>query len=249
MRRFFLFTLYLGTALIARGQAPRIYNIRLLAGQQPGTIRILYDLVGIRATDSVAVVVNGSQSGLIAPRSVQGDVGRNLKAGTDRTIVWNVVQDKIDVDESVVVTFSITPEPEKVADKPVPDKVAANKSTAIEQGSKQPVPNLPVVQRKPSILLPVVGFAVAAGLGAYSQLMPTNYKQYQEKTVAYPTQAEIDDINKQVSMKQIAYIAAAVIVAADISYVLLRKRPQLRQTALFLNTPSGVPSLTIRRTF
>ena len=240
MRPFFLFMLFVGTFLSAFGQKPSIQNIRLVVDERTSTVQILYDLTGIRAGDSIAVVLNGAQSGRIAPQAVQGDVGINVKDGTNRTIIWNAVQDNVTVDEDVVVTFSITSQPQRA----IPETQAS--STAGRTPSRI---TSPTAGRKPSIILPVAGFVVAAGLGAFSQSKPANYDAYQEKTVTTPSQTEINEINGQIGIRQIAYVAAAVIAIADISYVLLRKKPATRRVAVYLNAPSGALSLAVRRTF
>ena len=240
MRHFFLFILLVGSSLSAFGQKASIQNIRLVVDEPTSTVRILYDLTGIRAGDSVAVVLNGAQSGRIVPQSVQGDVGINVKDGTNRTIVWNAVQDNVTIDEDVVVMFSISAQPQKAISETLASSTAGRTPSRITS---------PTAGRKPSIILPVAGFVVAAGLGAFSQSKPTNYDAYQEKTVTAPTQAEIDEINGQIGIRQIAYVAAAAIAIADISYLLLRKKPTTKRVAVYLNAPSGALSLAVRRTF
>ncbi len=240
MRYFFTLLLVVGQALSVLGQTPRIQNIRLSVDERAGTVQIMYDLTGVRTGDSILVVLNGTRSGRITPRSVQGDLGTKVKAGPNRTITWNALQDNVNVDEDVVVTFSITPQ--------VQTPVSARPSPVVSSPPPQKATS-PAMQRKPSIVLPVVGFALAAGLGAYSQLKPTNYDAYQEKTIAAPSQTEIDQINQQIGLKQIAYVAAAVIAVADVSYLFLRKKTQPPRTALSIKAPSGIPSLGISRTF
>ena len=240
MRHLFLFISLIGASLSALGQKPTIQNIRLVVDERTSTVQILYDLAGIRAGDSIAVVLNGAQSGRIVPQAVQGDVGLNVKDGSDRTIIWNAVQDNVTVDEDVVVTFSISSQPQKV----IPETQASSASSRTP-----PRITSPTAQRKPSIILPVAGFVVAAGLGAFSQSKPTNYDAYQEKTVTTPSQTEIDEINGQIGIRQIAYVAAAAIAAADIAYLLLRKKPTTKRLVVYLNAPSGALSLAVRRTF
>ncbi|WP_128548721.1 hypothetical protein [Larkinella soli] len=241
MRALFLLCLCLGLLLRVAGQTPRIQNIRLTVDESGRTVRIMYDLTGIRPGDSISVAFQGAGSGRITLLTVQGDLGTNVKDGTNRSIRWDVVKDNVQVDENGVVLFSIRPAPARpTAEKPTPQSAPTR---------PQPVSRAPAVERRPSILLPVAGFAVAAGLGAFSQVMPTNYKAYRDKTIDAPSQAEIDDINKKIALKQVAYVAAAVLAAADLSYLILRPKSGAQRTAVVLGASFGTPSLTLRRQF
>ncbi len=243
-----LLTSLLGLASIgaAYAQSSAVRNIRLTVDEGAGQVRILYDLNTIRSGDSVSVSINGSRSGRLLIRSVQGDIGKKVKAGADRSIKWDVVKDNINLDEDVTVTILIT-------------STTATPIRPIDASTDKTVDNKPVVVRtKRSLTLPIIGLVAAAGLGGYgfSQYLANQKDEEAYDAIPYiesaADAATIEQIRSRVEARNskimLPIVGAGVILAADVAYMMLAK-PKPRRTAFNLQMQSGALALGFRHTF
>jgi hypothetical protein len=66
---------------------------------------IRYDITGCRsdAAVNISLVISDSRGGSIVPVSVSGDVGKNISCGTGKIIRWDVVADKININDDLVI--------------------------------------------------------------------------------------------------------------------------------------------------
>ncbi|WP_128548723.1 hypothetical protein [Larkinella soli] len=238
-----LFALLLGLLpQVSSGQTPLVKNIRLTVDEKTGQIRIQYDVSAIRPGDSVAVVLTGSRSGRLPVRSVQGDLGNKVKAGADRTILWDPVKDRVNTDEEVTVQILI--------------KTPASSSARATSEARAPA--FPEVRQKRSMVVPIIGFVAAAGLGGYSA---SQYLANRKDVNAYEAipfiesdedAKKLEEIRNRVENRNrtllLPAIGAGVILAADVAYLMLVK-PKPRRTAFRFGIRSGTPLVGIRHTF
>ena len=240
-------------------QSPAVSNIRLTVDERAGVVRILYDLSAIRPDDSVSVVLGGAKSGRIPLRSVQGDVGRNVKAGPNRIITWDAVNDNVNIDEDVWVIFQLTP-------------VTGSALMSVNETRKGRGPNVrtnnetpdrrtraePDLRTKRSMTVPIIGLVAAAGLGGYSASqylanrsdigeyddIPFIESDEDARTLA-EIQARVEARNPKIMLTA---IGAGVILAADVVYLMLAK-PKPRRTTFNLRYQSGTPVVGFRYKF
>ena len=243
-------------------QSPAVSNIRLTVDERAGVVRILYDLNTIRPDDSVSIVLGGAKSGRIPLRSVQGDVGRNVKAGPNRSIAWDAVKDNVNIDEDVWVIFQLTPATgsASMALNQAPKERA---SAGLNERTNTETPNRreraePNVRTKRSMTVPIIGLVAAAGLGGYSASQylanRSDIGEYEDipfiesdedaQTLA-DIQARVEARNPKIMLTA---IGAGVILAADVVYLMLAK-PKPRRTTFNLRYQSGTPVVGFRYKF
>jgi len=85
------FLIFMIIYLTASAQTVENVQFRVTADDK---IVVTYDISGSGSYDvSLSVSNDGGQSFIIVPRTVSGDVGEGVKAGTGKTIVWDVLSD------------------------------------------------------------------------------------------------------------------------------------------------------------
>lgn len=80
--------------LILQAQVLRVRNVRFT--EQEDVVIVKYDLdgeVGQKYKVSLLLSSDAGKSFKIRPQEVRGDVGRGVKPGTGKTIVWHVRED------------------------------------------------------------------------------------------------------------------------------------------------------------
>ncbi|QJD80620.1 hypothetical protein [Spirosoma rhododendri] len=105
--RFFYLLLFLGLALSSMAQN-RINNIRFRS-LDSARLEIQYDLFNTRPGDSIYVQIQSRIRGRLRlrPELIQGDVGINVPAGTNRQIVWNARANGYTLNEEIKVSVLI----------------------------------------------------------------------------------------------------------------------------------------------
>jgi hypothetical protein len=80
-------------------------------------LMISYDILGANADDKfyIWLEVTDSAGGEINAKTLNGDVGDNIKAGANKQIVWNIIADKIFIDNTI--NIEIIAEKKAVPDK------------------------------------------------------------------------------------------------------------------------------------
>lgn len=207
----------------------------------------------------------------ISAKSLSGDIRENVKGGRNKTIIWDLEKDRIELKGSIYV--EITASPELVAEEPredIPEK-------PIEEISKEPVKSIglagPLVQsivlpglgnaritRKPYWIIGVIGYGSVATSYLFNHRAAASYDNYlserdnPEQRFDYYNDA---DTEKQISIA--CGIAAGVIWAADLTLLIInhkRHRKQLSaisvpQTSFGVNYDPAVNAnmLTLRISF
>ncbi|UCH14907.1 MAG: hypothetical protein JSV22_02815 [Bacteroidales bacterium] len=184
----------------------------------------------------------------ISAKSLSGDIKENVKGGKNKTIIWDLERDRIELKGSIYV--EITASPELVAEEePVEDMA----EEPIKETSKEPVKSVglagPLVQsivlpglgnariaRKPYWVIGIIGYGSVATSYWFNKRAASSYDNYlsqrddPEQRVNYYNDA---DTEKQISVA--CGIAAGVIWAADLTLLVINhKKHKKRLSAMSL---------------
>lgn len=129
---------------------------------------ITYDLDNRKYEYNITVEIINSSGNKINARSLSGEIGSNIKAGNNKSIVWNMTQDDIYIDDdiSVKVIANLTPK-------------AHNKGKLILQSTVCPGwGQTKYSNGKPYWVIGVAGVACLAGSYWYNQKAVNSYDSY-----------------------------------------------------------------------
>lgn len=232
-------------------QAPsEATNIRITTDEKTKKLVIQYDLPSVQPNDSLYVEIETASGRRFRPISVNGNVGKGVSPGRNKTIYWDIVRDNVQLEEEVEVIIRLV--------RPVSGSrpVAAAKP-------KVPTP-APVVETPKKSILPVVGWVATGGLAAYTFILASGINKdvdaYNQKTVAN-TLAEWNtaeekrkDIDSRRGIVTIVAGATAALLVANIVYMVVRKsnqnsRPTQMRTAWQIKPASHSVGIGVVHTF
>lgn len=90
---------------------PRVSNVQFDLNNKAKIIEIKYDITDVREADSVYVVVNAVRRGVIIPRNVTGDIGKNIRPGKNKKVIWDVLADSLKINDDMVIRVNVLPGP------------------------------------------------------------------------------------------------------------------------------------------
>ncbi|MCF0075083.1 hypothetical protein LZD49_31655 [Dyadobacter sp. CY261] len=94
---------------IAALSQPRVSNVRFDLHNKSKVIEIKYDIADVRDADSVYVVVNAVRRGVIVPRNISGDIGKNIRPGKNKKVIWDVLADSLKINDDMVIRVNVLP--------------------------------------------------------------------------------------------------------------------------------------------
>lgn len=145
----------LSTLPVRAQQAPsEATNIRITTDEQTKRLVILYDLSKVAPNDSLYVEIETASGRRFRPVNVSGNVGKTLTPGQNKTIYWDVVRDKVQLDEEVEVIIRL-----------VRLTRIARPAMAAKPKTPPPAPVIAIRKKSP---LPIIGWVAAGGLAAYT---------------------------------------------------------------------------------
>ncbi|QHV96072.1 hypothetical protein [Spirosoma endbachense] len=222
--RLFPFLVILLTSLAVHAQqAPsEATNIRISPDEKTRRLVIQYDLLSVQPGDSLYVEIETASGRHLRPISVSGNVGKAITAGRNKTIYWDIVRDKIQLDEEVEVIIRL-----------VRGVNVTRPATAAKPKPPVPAPVVSVQKKSP---LPIIGWIATGGLAAYTFVLASGLNKdvdaYNQKTVAN-TLAEwntAEDKRKDIDSRRgtvtIVAGATAALLIANIVYTVVRKSNQ-----------------------
>lgn len=122
----FLGLIFTLTCKMGFGQVkPTISNINIEVTQS-GKIEIRYDISDIRPNDSLFVTLQKKDGIMVIPKSVIGDIGKNLVSGKGKKIIWNIIEDNFFDDGDYQSIIEIKLGKEIQAPKPQPSGGVSN---------------------------------------------------------------------------------------------------------------------------
>jgi hypothetical protein len=80
-------------------QTSKIENTRAIISTSTDTMFVKYDLVGIHEA-FVSLEVKDFNNRIIQPKHIYGDIGKRIKPGKDKTIIWDMNADELDLSGS-----------------------------------------------------------------------------------------------------------------------------------------------------
>jgi len=118
------------------------------------TMFIFYDIANIKEQErfTISVCIKTINGKVIEPKALTGDIGKNIKGGKDKKIVWAITKDNVSIDEEgyVEITAKFVFEQLPVTNNPVIDKVPVASNPVID---KVPVANKARIGTGKAILL------------------------------------------------------------------------------------------------
>ncbi len=178
----------------------------------------------------------------ISARSLSGDIKENVKGGKNKTIIWDLEKDRIELKGSIYV--EITASPELVAEEESIEDIPEEPAGEI---SKEPVKSIglagPLLQsivlpglgntritRKPYWIIGIVGYGSVATSYWFNQRAASSYENYLSERD--DTELRFDYYNDADTRKQISLacgIAAGVIWAADLTLLIINHNRHKKQ--------------------
>jgi hypothetical protein len=199
----------------------------------------------------------------IPAKSLSGDIKGNIKGGKNKTIIWDLEKDRIELQGAIYI--EITASPELIAEERKEEKAEKPKKTVGLTGPLVQSVVLPGlgntrITGKPYWIIGIVGYGSLASSYWFNQRAASSYDNYLNETDDF--NLRFDYYNNADTEKQISVacgIAAGVIWAADLTLLILNHRKYNKklsatsgpQTSLGLNFNPYTNSnmLTIRILF
>jgi hypothetical protein len=220
---FFLLAGLLVSLSLQAQQAPsEATNIRISTDEKTKRLVIQYDLPSAQPTDSLYVEIETASGRRFRPMSVNGNVGKGISPGRNKTIYWDIVRDNVQLDEEVEVIIRLV-------------RLANVSRPAVAAKPKLPTP-APIVETRKKSILPIIGWVATGGLATYTFILASGINKdvdaYNQKTVAN-TLAEWNgaeekrkDIDSRRGTVTIMAGATAALLIANVIYMVVRKSSQ-----------------------
>lgn len=172
---------------------------------------ITYDLDNKKYEYNITVEIVNSSGNKINARSLSGDIGSNIKGGSNKSIIWNMSQDNIyiDGDISVKVIANLTPKKHK-------------KGKLILQSTVWPGwGQTKYSNGKPYWVIGVAGVASLAGSYWYNQKAVDSYDSYKVAVTTYDSNQYYDKAIQHDNTSKILGYSAIGIWAVNIIWMTL----------------------------
>jgi len=188
---------------------------------------INYDILNAKPSDfyKVWIEVNDVEGNKINAISVTGDVGMEVKGGTGKRIVWNVVSDKIYIDKEIIIEVRAEKSTKEIKLKETEESKMnlTDISKANMIITTVPLPGLgqSLLKRgKPYWLVGVAGYGFLAGSVVLNHMAASTYDDY-NLSIVYDERMSLFDeaVQKDKYSKYLAYSAIGI-WAADLIWVI-----------------------------
>jgi len=170
----------------------------------------------------------------ISAKSLSGDIKGNVRGGKNKTIIWDLEKDRIELKGSIYI--EITASPELVAEETKEDKSEKSIGLAGPLVQSLVLPGLgnTRITRKPYWIIGIVGYGSVASSYWFNQRAASSYDNYLSERD--DPDLRFDYYNDADTEKQISVacgIAAGVIWAADLTLLIINhKKHKKRFTAM-----------------
>jgi hypothetical protein len=196
----------------------------------------------------------------ISAKSLSGDIKGNVRGGKNKTIIWDLGKDRIELKGAIYI--EITASPELVAEKTREDKTEKSIGLTVPLIQSIVLPGLgnARITRKPYWIVGIIGYGSLASSYWFNQRAASSYDNYLSERDN--PDLRIDYYNDADTEKQISVacgIAAGVIWAADLTLLIINHNKHKKrfssmsvpQTTFGINYNPNLHSnmLTIRISF
>lgn len=240
-------------------------NVRLRTDPTVKKVIIEYELPQVLPDDSIYIELETASGRIIRPISVNGDVGKAIKPGSNKLVAWDVVRDNIRLNEDVKVMLRVArmvtvASPAAAAAKMV-DKTASAPPTVVrttpDRAAESGVQAPSSVVRKKSPL-PIIGWIATAGLASYATVLALGLNKDADEYSAKPYAEDTADLQRYKDLKAkidknkgtftIVAGAAAAVAVANVIYTVVR-RSKASRTSLIIEPGNQITSIGLSRRF
>ena len=175
------------TSFSLLSQTSKIENTQVKISSTLDTMYIQYDLAGKLKTGTIRLEVSDQKNKSIQPKNIFGDIGKGIKPGKDKTIIWDMNADGLDFSGSSL----------KV-------KVTGNVY-------------IPPVKKKVWIPWFYIAAGASAVTGTYANIRANQlYDNYSQSSTTNEAENIHSDVESMLKLSRIAFGAAAVFGTAGI---------------------------------
>jgi hypothetical protein len=194
-------------------------------------LNIFYDIITKHSTDQFYIwveIMKKSNGEIIQAKSLSGDIGENVKAGTNKKIIWSAEQDSIYLNEDIVV--------EVKAEKYTK---SFNKSTVILKSVVLPGWGQASISGSKSWwLASITAYGTLTGGYIYHKKYLQSYESYKAEPDPLKRQDLLKQTQNELSISTIMLYTSASVWAANILWVAFSpcKYQPLKHTKLSINS-------------
>jgi len=168
-------------------QVSKIESPRVIISPSLDSMIVKYNLLGKREALNLKLLVTDPNNQSIVPKNISGDIGNGIKPGKDKTIIWNMHADGIDLSGSQLRV-----------------KVSGNVF-------------IPTVKKKVWIPWLYIAAGASALTGTYAYLHANHlFQSYNSSSITLEAENIHSKVDQNLSVSRIAYGAAAVLGAAGV---------------------------------
>lgn len=190
-------------------------------------VKVMYDVVGITASDSVYLQVESRKRGSLNAFTVTGDVGKVVLPGKNKTIYWDYRLDKLKIDDPIRVTVLV-----KQAVQAVPQVarggVSGGPSNALISLLAPGVGSIFVQPNRKIGWRPLLT-GTYVGLLVYGLVQQSRSKDQYGLYTSQLNESDYTESNQLHHQYLIATRAAAALLVADVVYTFLKGRKNAKQ--------------------
>lgn len=184
-------------------QEASISNTRIEAvGER---VHISFDIVGSSSmTFEVWVEVSDSRGNVIAAKTLNGDIGLQIKGGSNKLVTWDPATDGVFLDDDIYIQV-------KANFNVMPVRKEFTRGGLILQSLLVPGLGLSRYKGKPHWIKGVAAYGCLGGSLAFNQLAGESYRRYSESSDVGEASDLIETARMQEGVsKGLAYAAAAI---------------------------------------
>jgi hypothetical protein len=175
------------TSFSLLSQTAKIENTQVKISSILDTMYIHYDLTGKLKTGTIKLEVTDDKNKSVQPKNIFGDIGKGVKPGKDKTIIWDMNADGLDFSGSSL-------------------KVKVTGHVYI-----------PAVKKKVWIPWFYIAAGASALTGTYANIQANNlYNDYSQSSTTNEAENIHSDAENMLKLSRIAFGAAAVFGTAGI---------------------------------
>ncbi len=179
MKKYLLhISLFIVFPFFAYSQA-QVSNVKFDLYSKDRTIIINYDIDFNSPEDSVYISAVGGKSGILKCKTLSGDIGKGIKTGSNKQIIWNFMADSLKINENLTINvfvkihnYRATAEaPKKEQNQNSDEKPTVVENIIVPQNAEPVKPSIPKIKptnQKGKIngaTLAILGTGLAAGVG------------------------------------------------------------------------------------
>jgi hypothetical protein len=85
----------------------QLSNVNFKVNENDRTIEIYYDIDFNSPEDSIYINAVGGKSGILKCKTLSGDIGKGIKTGSNKLIVWDFMSDSLKINENLTINVFV----------------------------------------------------------------------------------------------------------------------------------------------